>query len=123
MVLRLDQRSRAKGALGVVAVALFLVPGCSDARAEPVRVGATEVVELDESGASSSAVSREVEEAVSTSNSDADLATDGVVAAALLIASRGDLEAAIHSGLVTEREAEAALTALESGDLTQFLDN
>ena len=47
---------------------------------------------------------------------------EGVIAATMLIASGGDLEAAISAGLVTEAEAEAALTVLETGDASSILD-
>lgn len=42
-----------------------------------------------------------------------DLDPEGIVAATVLIASGGDLEAAIAAGIVGEAEAEAALQALE----------
>ena len=45
----------------------------------------------------------------------------GVIAAVVLIAGGGDLEAAILEGVVTEAEAEAALLALENGTLEELL--
>lgn len=45
----------------------------------------------------------------------------GVIAAVVLIAGGGDLEAAILEGIVTEAEAEAALLALEGGTLDELL--
>ena len=49
------------------------------------------------------------------------LTDDGVLAAAVLIMSDGDLEAAIREGLITEAEADAALAALESGTLSDYV--
>lgn len=45
----------------------------------------------------------------------------GVVAAVVVIAGGGDLEAAILDGVVSEAEAEAALAALEHGTLDELL--
>lgn len=50
-----------------------------------------------------------------------DVSDDGVLAAAVIIVSDGDLEAAIAEGLVTEAEAEAALVALETGTLYRYV--
>lgn len=52
----------------------------------------------------------------------AELDTEGVLAATLLIASGGDLEAAITAGIIGEAEAEAALAALETGSILDVLD-
>lgn len=49
------------------------------------------------------------------------LRQEAIVAAAVLIASGGDLEAAILDGVVTEAEAEAALLAIEHGTLGDVL--
>lgn len=46
---------------------------------------------------------------------------EAIVAAAVVIASGGDLEAAILDGVVTEAEAEAALQAIEDGTLGELL--
>ncbi|MCP3935358.1 MAG: hypothetical protein GY708_08300 [Actinomycetia bacterium] len=51
-----------------------------------------------------------------------DVSDDGVLAAAVIIMSDGDLEGAIADGVVTEAEAEAALVAIESGTLGQYAD-
>jgi hypothetical protein len=65
----------------------------------------------------------EVEQAELADESIPDgLDPEGVIAATMLIASGGDLEAAISAGLVTEAEAEAALTVLETGDASSILD-
>ncbi len=45
---------------------------------------------------------------------------EGVLAAAIIIISDGDLEAAIAEGLITEAEAEAALFALETETLARY---
>ena len=62
--------------------------------------------------------------ASAVSNDDSSIPTgvtnDGVLAAAVIIVSNGDLEAAIAEGLVTEAEAEAALVALETGTLDRY---
>jgi hypothetical protein len=50
-----------------------------------------------------------------------ELDTEQVVTAAVLIASGGDLEAAIIAGLIGEAEAEAALRALETGAIEDLL--
>lgn len=52
----------------------------------------------------------------------ADLTDDGVLAAAVIIVSGGDLETAIAEGLVSEAEAEAALAAIASGSLSDYSD-
>lgn len=51
-----------------------------------------------------------------------DLDPEAVVVAAVLIASGGDLEAAIADGWITEAEAEAALAGIEDGSLAALLD-
>lgn len=51
-----------------------------------------------------------------------DVSNEGVLAAAVIILSDGDLEAAIAEGLVTEAEAEAALLALETDTLSEYAD-
>ena len=54
---------------------------------------------------------------------DADeLDAEAIVAATVLIASGGDLEAAIDAGIIGEAEAEAALAALEAGSVAGVLD-
>jgi len=70
---------------------------------------------------SADAASREVDDATTPLVLAGGLDAEGVVAAALLIASGGDLEAAISAGLVTEAEANAAIEALDSGTLTDLL--
>ena len=50
-----------------------------------------------------------------------ELRQEAIVAAAVLIASGGDLEAAILDGIVGEAEAEAALRAIEEGTLGDLL--
>jgi len=49
-----------------------------------------------------------------------DVTNEGVLAAAVIIVSDGDLESAIVEGLLTEAEAEAALVALEQGTLANY---
>ena len=44
-----------------------------------------------------------------------------IVAAAVVIVSGGDLEAAILDGVISEAEAEAALAAIEDGTLAELL--
>ena len=51
-----------------------------------------------------------------------ELTSDGVLAAAVIIVSGGDLESAISDGVVTEAEAAAALAALENGTLSDYQD-
>lgn len=51
-----------------------------------------------------------------------ELDAEQVITATVLIASGGDLEAAIEAGIVGEAEAEAALSALESGSLDGLFD-
>ena len=51
-----------------------------------------------------------------------ELTNEGVLAAAVLIVSGGDLESAIADGVVTEAEAEAALAAIENGTLADYQD-
>ena len=46
---------------------------------------------------------------------------EAIVAAAVLIASGGDLEAAILDGSISETAAEAALQAIEDGTLGELL--
>lgn len=48
------------------------------------------------------------------------LTDEGVLAAAVIILSDGDLEGAIADGVVSEAEAEAALAAIEQGTLDQY---
>ncbi len=52
----------------------------------------------------------------------ADVSNDGVLAAAVIIVSGGDLEAAIAEGIVTEEEADAAIAAVAAGTLDQYRD-
>ena len=52
----------------------------------------------------------------------AELDPEAIVAAALLIASGGDLEGAISARIVSEAEAEAAIAALEAGTLPDLFD-
>jgi hypothetical protein len=47
---------------------------------------------------------------------------EGVLAAAIIILSDGDLESAITEGIVSEQDAEAALQSIEDGTLNQFAD-
>ncbi len=49
------------------------------------------------------------------------LDAEQILTATVLIASGGDLEAAITAGLIGEAEAEAALRALESGSIDDLL--
>ena len=51
-----------------------------------------------------------------------ELSNDGVLAAAVIIVSGGDLEAAIAEGIVTEEEADAAIAAVAAGTLDQYQD-
>ena len=51
-----------------------------------------------------------------------ELTSDGVLAAAVIIVSGGDLESAISDCVVTEAEAAAALAALENGTLSDYQD-
>ncbi|MGY9073283.1 MAG: hypothetical protein ACKVHU_10105 [Acidimicrobiales bacterium] len=48
------------------------------------------------------------------------ITSEGVLTAAVLVVSNGDLEGAIASGIVTEAEAEAALAAVENGTLGDY---
>ncbi|MEM9464405.1 MAG: hypothetical protein AAGA90_03485 [Actinomycetota bacterium] len=50
-----------------------------------------------------------------------ELDAEQILTATVLIASGGDLEAAITSGIIGEAEAEAALRALESGSIDDLL--
>ncbi|NOX29407.1 MAG: hypothetical protein GXP35_05070 [Actinobacteria bacterium] len=54
---------------------------------------------------------------VSAALAAGEITNDGVLAAAVIIVSDGDLETAIADGIVTEAEADAAISALEAGTL------
>lgn len=49
-----------------------------------------------------------------------EISNDGVLAAAVIVMTDGDLEGAIADGIITEAEAEAALTAIEQGNLDHY---
>lgn len=51
-----------------------------------------------------------------------ELDPDNVVAAALVIASDGDIESALLNGEFTVEEVEAAVEAIETGALTDYLE-
>ena len=48
--------------------------------------------------------------------------TAGVLTAAGIVVADGDLEQAISEGIVTEAEVDAALAALDAGDLSAYVD-
>jgi len=58
--------------------------------------------------------------AVSAALAAGEITNDGVLAAAVIIVSDGDLETAIADGIVSEAEADAAISALEAGTLHLF---
>lgn len=110
----------------IVGALVLVLAACGGGDAEPAPAA-------ERSVATSTTLDPEPAEAVPpAANSDAvdadepaapDLPSDpaGVIAATVLIASGGDLEAAILAGLVSEDDAEAALAALELGDITSVV--
>lgn len=107
-----------RAALAVSFAVLGVACGGSAATTE---VPATVTVTGVEASTDSGGAARAVDEPVESAEPSADLDMEAVVAAALVIASGGDLEGAISSGLVGEAEAEAALDALERGSLDRIL--
>jgi len=79
------------------------------------RTVATTTVSLEPSLSTSAAISPDVVD-------HGDLDPEAVVVAAVLIASGGDLEAAIVDGWITQEVAEAALVGIEDGSLAALLD-
>lgn len=55
-------------------------------------------------------------------DAEPELDAEQIVTAMVVIASGGDLEAAITAGIVGEAEAEAALVALEAGSIDDLFD-
>lgn len=78
-------------------------------------------IEAPDTALPDTSAAREVAEAPEADAVD-ELDAEAVVAATLLIASGGDLEAAIDAGIIGEAEAEAALAALEAGSVAGVLD-
>lgn len=112
-------RPTGRARLAVVAAVLVSASACGGGAAPTVPaddVAPVTTIALGEGYGSGEAVARTV-----AANEDLDMAD--VVAAALLIAGGGDLEAAIAAGLVGEAEADAALDALERGSLDEILGN
>ena len=101
-------------AVGIVTTLLVVASACGGGQ----QVDETAPDSPDEIDTTADAAERSVGDQV-VINADLDL--EGVVAAALLVASGGDLEAAIAAGLIGEAEAEAALDALERGSLDAIL--
>ena len=115
----LPRRPAGRTRVAVVVAMLVVASACGGEAARTDTTG--DVVPVTtitdgEPGATGEAVGRTV-----AAHDDLDMAD--VVAAALLIAGGGDLEAAIAAGLVGEAEADAALDALERGSLDGILGN
>lgn len=53
---------------------------------------------------------------------DATVSDDGVLAAAIVILTDGDLEAALAAGWITDAEVGAAIEALQNGTIASYLD-
>jgi hypothetical protein len=116
---------RASRSLLLALLLLLLGSACGGADhttpAAPAVADVAETVEGESSG-DIGAASREVDAAQDHYEFAQGVDPEGVVTAALLIASGGDLEAAINSGLVDELDAETAIRALESGSLDELFD-
>ena len=63
-----------------------------------------------------------VDEAADEVGSAEIVTNEGVLDAAIIILSDGDLEAALTDGRVTEPEVESAIVALENGTLGDYVD-
>lgn len=120
----MDQRLFNVRGLGAVAAGLLvMVAGCTSATSAGVfdDPPPTSPVADAEVGSTSTAVTIVPLPSIARVPAS-DISTDGVLAAAVIIVSDGDLETAIAEGLITEAEAEAALHALETGTLDSFVE-
>ena len=64
----------------------------------------------------------EVDDAADEASALEIVTNEGVLDAAIIILSDGDLEAALTDGRVTEPEVESAIVALENGTLGDYVD-
>ncbi|MFT7646211.1 MAG: hypothetical protein ACI8Y4_000945 [Candidatus Poriferisodalaceae bacterium] len=119
---------------GVVALGLA-VSACGGSATDSLASSATIIAVPSDAGDSPDQTAPSAETAAETAAEDSDapdidsgttdyaaLTSEGVMTAAVLIVSEGDLEGAIASGLVTEPEAEAALQAIADGTLDEWAD-
>lgn len=114
-------------ALLMAVATLGLVSGCTSATSASPSVASTEparVTAVTTAVTLPTAVASAVEDIQVEPVDDvlrAEVTPEGILAAAVIIVSDGDLEAAIIEGLISEAEAETALRALETGTLDSLL--
>lgn len=122
---RLARAARRPGAVAFVLAAVLVLTGCGggspDAPAGPAEHAMAETAVPEPLETTVERTVDEHEPIGDTVDPVVELDLEDVVAAALLVASGGDLDAAIAAGLIGEAEADAALDALERGSLDEVL--